>query len=132
MSRKPRVLVVDDEESIRFSFHCFLTEMGFDVDAVSNVEDAKDVLVVQEFEVAVIDKTFPEGQDGMDLISHIKAVQPFCQPIIVSGYPLETTSGEGNKDGLFASLFKPVKQEELCVTVEKAAIKAQKDNPSYA
>lgn len=129
MSRKPRVLVVDDEESIRFSFHCFLTEMGFDVDVASNVEDAMDVLVEQEFDVAVIDKTFPEGQNGMDLISYIKRVQPFCQPIIVSGYPSETSSEEGNKDGLFASLYKPVRQEELCVVVEKAAMKALKDNP---
>ena len=129
MHRKPRILIVDDEESIRFSFHCFLTEMGFDVDVASNVEDAMDILVEQEFDVAVVDKTFPGGRSGIDLISHLKSVQPFCQPIIISGYPMETSNEE--EYNFFTSLYKPVRQEELCVAVEKAAIQALKVNPNH-
>ena len=67
-----KVLVVDDEESIRYSFRKFLADAGFDVVVVSHFTEAKTCLSANEFEVAVVDRILPEGQNGLNLIKHIE------------------------------------------------------------
>ena len=56
-----KVLVVDDEESIRFSYNKFLTEAGHDVVVASHLLDAKAILKKNEFDVAVIDRLLENG-----------------------------------------------------------------------
>ncbi len=120
-----KVLVVDDEESIRFSFQKFLTNAGFEVAAVSHPSEAKKILASNEFDVAVVDRIFPEGQDGLDLVKYIKDAQPFCQIILISAYPTFKSAAETLKYEAFAYLTKPVKREEICKVVGEAARKSR-------
>lgn len=121
MSQTPGVLVVDDEESIRFSLRKFLTDAGFDVTVASHPIDAKGILSAREFDVAVIDRILPDGQSGLNLIKYIKSVQPFCQTILISAYPSFKSAAESLRCKTFAYLTKPLKREEVCGVVDEAA-----------
>lgn len=125
MNRDAKVLVVDDEESIRITFQKFISDIGFHVETVSSIKDAKAALVDKKFDVAVIDYTFPGNQKGLDLIALINKVQPSCQPILVSGYPLNE-SEKGRDCRVFSYICKPLKKKELCSLVEQAAAKTKK------
>ena len=114
------VLVVDDEESIRFSFEFFLANFGYHVEVASNVEDAMALISEKKFDAAIIDNIFPHGQSGMELIAYLNDVQPLCQAVLVSGYQKYKSSSRGVVRRTFASLLKPVKQEDLLNTVNRA------------
>ncbi|MCP4691057.1 MAG: response regulator [Desulfobacterales bacterium] len=119
----PRILVVDDEDSIRFSFRKILSRAGYDVIVASHMIDAKAILPANEFDVAIIDRLL-ENYDGIDLMKHIKRVQPFCETILVSAYPTFKSASETLDLDAFAYLTKPVKKNELCEAVGAAAAKA--------
>ena len=111
MNRRYRILVVDDEESIRIGFKRFLTDMGFDVEVASNVEDAKAVLSEMQFDVAIIDNTFPQRQSGMELVAYLNSSLPFCKSVLISGYPIFQSQEEITDSGVFAFLFTGLKRK---------------------
>ncbi len=118
-----RILVVDDEDSIRFSFRKILSKAGYDVIVASHMIDAKAILPANEFDVAIIDRLL-ESYDGIELMKHIKTVQPYCETILVSAYPTFKSASETLKLNAFAYLTKPVKKDELCQAVGDAVLKA--------
>ena len=118
-----KIFVVDDEESIRFSFNRILTNAGHEVIAAGHSTDAKAILAVNEFDVAVIDRILMGGETGLELIKYIKEVQPSCETILISGYPTRKSAAEALQYETFAYLNKPVKKEELCRVVEEAVLK---------
>jgi len=129
-----KILVVDDEESIRFSFCKYLTNEKYEVDMAVGVSDAKTMLSVNEFDAAVIDRVLANGQNGLDLLQYIKNTQPSCETIIISAYPTFKSASETLQLDTFAYLTKPVKQKELCNVVKNAVEngKRKKDARQYA
>lgn len=120
-----RILVVDDEESIRFSFQKFLSNTGHEVTVAENTIDAKAILAGNEFDVAIIDRILKDGQNGLDLVKHIREIQPFCEPILISAYPSFRSAAETLQYETVAYLTKPVKQEEICRVVVEAACRSK-------
>lgn len=119
-----RVLIVDDEEKIRFSFKKILTDTGHDVVAASHLVDAKAILSCNEFDVAVIDRILGTS-NGLELVKHVREVQPFCEPIFISGYPSFESASETLQYDVFAYLTKPIRKKKLCQTVEDAVRKSK-------
>lgn len=114
-----RVLLVDDEESIRYSYRKFLTDAGYDVAVASRLEDAKALLFGNEFEVAIVDRLLG-ADNGLELVKHIREVQPFCEPILISGYPSFESASKTLQYDVFAYLTKPIYKKSLCETVDDA------------
>ncbi len=125
-----RILIVDDEENIRFSYKNILTAAGYEVDVAAHLIDARAILKANEFDVAIIDRILADGQNGIDIVKYIREVQPFCEPVMMSGYPTFGSAAETLQFEGFAYLTKPVKQKELCEVVAKAVSKnkAKKDS----
>ncbi len=128
-----RILVVDDEENIRFVFKKILTAAGYEVASAAHMIDARAIISANEFDVAVIDRILSDGQNGIDLVEYIRAAQPFCEPILMSGYQTSKSSAEALKFDTFAYLTKPVKPDQLCHIVAEAAgkSKAKKDSGQF-
>jgi len=116
-----RVLVVDDEEVIRFVFKKFLTDAGCEVAVAAHATDAKAILSNNEFDVAVVDRILPDGQGGIGLLKEIKMSQPSCEVIIMSGFPPPRSASETLEDDAFLYITKPVNMEEIVRVVEQAA-----------
>ncbi len=118
-----RVLVVDDEESIRFSLKKFLSDDGYEVCTASHTTDAKAIIADNEFDVAIVDRILAGGGSGIDIVRHIRDAQPFCEPIMISAYPSFTSASENLIYETFAYLTKPIKKDELCQKVKEAVEK---------
>jgi signal transduction histidine kinase len=114
------VLIVDDEENIRFSFASILMDEGYDVIKAGHLMDAKATLYSKQFDVALVDRLL-ESHNGMDLVEHIHKTQPFCTTILMSAFPDFQSASEGFKHRLFAYMQKPIKKDELCNIVGTAA-----------
>jgi len=131
---KSRVLVVDDEESIRDTFDVFLTESGYEVVIAQDGHSALNISEKQDFDVAVVDRILPDNMNGIEVIRDIKKQHPFCETILMSAYPSFESAAKILEHETVAYLTKPVQQEEICRVVGVAARKShlKKDQERYA
>ncbi len=118
-----KVLVVDDEEAIRFTFKKFLTDAGHLVWLAAHETDAKNILASTRFDVAVVDHILSDTNGGAQILKNIKKLQPLCQVIMMSGSPSFNIKSEITESDYYASLAKPIRKDVLCRMVAEAAEK---------
>lgn len=87
VAERPRLLFVDDEESIRATLPVLLEKHGFDVTTVPAVADALVQISVVSFEVLVADLNIHREGDGFLVITAMRRAQPRCKNFILTGYP---------------------------------------------
>jgi len=83
----PRVLVVEDDDSVRLMLHEGLHRDGFEVVLASNVRDALRLIATETFDVLVSDLHMPLAGDGFTLVSAMRHTHPDALTIVLSGYP---------------------------------------------
>jgi len=81
-----RVLIVDDEKTVRESFEACLKDYGFDTRAASNAIEALEILSAERYDVALIDMQLPE-MDGESLIVKAYELAPELRFLIHTGRP---------------------------------------------
>ncbi len=107
-----RVLIVDDEESIRFTFQAFLEDAGYQVDTASNQEEALAQIQPDVYDVVFLDILL--GRDsGMEVLRRSKDILSNCPVVMVTGAPDVSTASEAVRLGAFDYITKPVHQEDL-------------------
>ncbi len=121
MADTTRVLLVDDEDSMRYTLKRFLSDDGYDVVTASDCESALSLLNVGTFDVAVVDRLLPRNCTGLDIIKDLKKKNPLCQAIMISAYPSFESAAETIQQGVFAYLTKPVTRSSICAAVREAA-----------
>ena len=114
-----RVLVVDDERSIRTVLRAFLRKAGHDVDVAEDAKIAQDLLADGEYDVVVSDIVLP-GLSGVALLHAIREHAPDVQVIMMTGEPTVETAIETLRAGAFDYLAKPVSKEAIVRTVGHA------------
>ncbi|TKB24479.1 sigma-54-dependent Fis family transcriptional regulator [Desulfopila sp. IMCC35006] len=107
-----KILVVDDEESIRFTFRSFLTEEGYEIATAANYGEAVALMAHAKFDLLFID-IIMEGKTGIDLLRTIKTGNPNAQVIIITGAPSVDTATEALRLGALDYIVKPIRQNEL-------------------
>ena len=73
---RPRVLVVDDEPTLRLIQHRLLTNAGMDVVLAANGTEAQDALVRESFDLVISDLRMPGEMDGRDLLAWLAQERP--------------------------------------------------------
>lgn len=122
-SSRPRALVVDDDEGIRYSLHRCLTGADFEVLTASNLSEAKTCLLAARFDLSFIDLFLSEGESGLDLLPFLKEHQPVCEAILISGDPSFEPAVEATRNGVFACLAKPLSKETIREVAKQAVEK---------
>ena len=89
-SDKGRILVVDDEESIRFTFQSFLEEEGYGVDAAVDYDDAMRAIAAGRYDLLYVDIILG-GRTGIDLLRDVRQSHPEIEVILITGAPPSTT-----------------------------------------
>ncbi len=108
-----RILVVDDEESLRLTFKMFLSREGYGpVEVASTYEEAISLIDEKTFDLIISDIVL-EGNSGIDLLRHVKESGIKCPMVMVTGYPNIDTAAEAVRLGAFDYISKPVKKEGL-------------------
>jgi PAS domain S-box-containing protein len=107
-----RILLLDDEESIRFTLSRFLRSAGHTVVDVSSCSDALAKISGEDFDVVFADIILEDGT-GIDILREIKAKGLACPVIMITGDPGIETVTEAIHLGAFDYIPKPVKQDAL-------------------
>jgi signal transduction histidine kinase len=116
-----RVLLVDDEPSIRLTMAEFLKRAGYAVVVAADFESAT-LLGNLSFDVAVVDINLP-GRSGIELLSKINREDPYIPVIMITGEPNLSTIPEIVRAGAYDFIAKPVVKDVLLKAVERAAEK---------
>ena len=130
--RPSRILIVDDESSLRTALFRMLDRKGHSVLTASSVEEGKMLIQGdQTLDLALVDLNLPDG-DGIDLMSTIKLIHPSCQVVILTGHGTIETAVRATQKGAFHFIMKPFNMDELMSLVEKALShkKLQQENMS--
>jgi len=119
-----KVLIVDDEENIRFTFESFLTDEGYSVKTASNLSDGKKILAEEEFDLVFLDILL--GRDsGLEILREIKEKGIIAPVVMITGAPEVETAAEAVRYGAFDYIPKPVMQENL-LRVARMALEHKK------
>jgi putative nucleotidyltransferase with HDIG domain len=117
-----RVLIVDDEQSIRASLGTFAKNAGHAVSLARDAAEALDLLGKDPFDVVVTDIILPR-RTGVALLADIREAHPDVQVIMITGEPEVGTAAEAVRKGAFDYLSKPISREDITKTVFAAAEK---------
>jgi len=101
-----QILIIDDEADVCSFFRRLLTKKGYEVTTATNEPDALRVLAGTRFSVALVDLKLPDT-DGLTLLQAIKARQPACEVIIMTGYSTVKTAVTAMQQGAYEYLEKP-------------------------
>ena len=118
--KTPRVLVVDDESSLRTALFRVLDRKGFQVITANSVAEAQ--LLSQSdraLDLALVDLRLPDG-NGLDLLRFLRKTHPNCQVIMLTGFGTVADAVTATKEGAFHFLTKPFDIEEILGLVDKA------------
>lgn len=107
-----RILIVDDERSIRFTLTEFLRRDGHEVESAEDVEAALVLLAAGPWDVVVTDIVMP-GASGVDLLRHIRASYPEIQVVVMTGEPTVETASEAVRAGANDYLVKPISKSAI-------------------
>lgn len=114
MKPKPRVLVIDDEASIRNSLAPILEDEGFDVFTASDGPKGLDVIKTEMPDAVLLDIWMP-GMDGLEVLAEARKKYPDLQFIIMSGHGTIETAVKATKLGAFDFIEKPLSLEKVVI-----------------
>jgi PAS domain S-box-containing protein len=114
-----RILVVDDEESIRFTFDAFLTDAGYRIDTAPSLKVALSMAGNTAYDAVFLDILLGR-ESGMEMLRFMRENNPNCPVVMVTGAPEIATAAEAVRLGAFDYLTKPVHQDELLRIARRA------------
>jgi len=82
-----RVLIADDDDSVRFMLQAALERDGFEVVSVMNVTEALIRIASEKFDVLLSDLHMPHAGDGFTVVSAMRHTHPDAVTLVLSGYP---------------------------------------------
>ncbi len=118
-----RILVMDDEQSIRRMVDDALTQFGYEVISVEHGQAAIDVFSEtlesgNFFDAILLDLTIPGGMGGKEAIQHLRKLDPHVKAIVTSGYSDDPIMSDFQTYGFQGILVKPYKIVDLAKTLE--------------
>jgi len=114
-----RVLIIDDDESLRKVIGYMLEEAGYDVDRAASAEEGLRKLAERRPDLVLSDIKMPK-RDGIELLSDIKRADPTIPVVMLTAFASVETAVEAMKRGASDYLTKPIARDDLTVTVAKA------------
>lgn len=115
----PKILVVDDEQSIREMLEIFLQREGYDVKSVSDGEKALACCKKDFFDVVIADIKMPK-LDGMSLLHKVKELSPSTIFIMITAFASYETAKESMQEDAYDYITKPFEVEEIKTRINKA------------
>ena len=116
---KQRILVVDDEESIREFLEIMLTKEGYEVLLAEDGAKAVEVLKLKSVDMVISDLQMP-NMNGMELLKHVKTNYPTLVFMIITAFGTTETAVEAMKIGAYDYITKPFKIDEVRMNIANA------------
>ncbi len=117
MDNSKRILIVDDEKSIRLSLADELEDEGYTVDTAANGEEAFKLLEEKDFDLIITDLVM-ERIGGIEVLKKAKTLDPVISVLILTGYGNLETAIAALRLGADDYLLKPCEIDELLLRVK--------------
>ncbi len=116
---KPRILVVDDDKSVRLVLRNLLQDAGYEVTVSENFAAAQQTLNALTVDLIITDLVLPDG-DGIGLLKFTKERYPMVPVIVITGFATIESAVAALKAGAFDYVVKPFENEHLKGLVKNA------------
>jgi len=119
-----RILVIDDERSIRNTLKEILEYEKFEVDVAEDGFDGLEKIENSHFDVVLCDIKMPK-MDGIEVLAKIQEKDPDATVVMISGHGTIDTAVEAIKKGAFDFISKPLDLNRLLITIRNATDKTK-------
>jgi len=116
---KPKILIIDDDTSLRRVLEYNLQEAGYQVSAAASGEEGLRLFSEDTPALVITDMKMP-GMDGMQVLQNIKERSPETLVIMITAFGTVDIAVEAMKAGAYDYITKPFNRDELRLTVAKA------------
>jgi len=117
--KNQKILIADDEETIRLLLTRFLSKEGYEVYQAIDGFDALDKIKNHYYDMAILDLKMP-GINGMEVITKAKKINKDLAIIVITGYATLETAKAAIKQGCFEYITKPFDMEDVIAIVKRA------------
>ncbi|MBF0378209.1 MAG: response regulator [Desulfamplus sp.] len=114
-----KILVIDDEPSLREGARRILSKMDFEVFLAPKGEDGLEVIDKEPIAIVLLDMKMP-GMDGMEVLKRIMALDRGILVIVITGYATVETAIEAMQRGAYNFIPKPYQPDQLRIAVSRA------------
>ncbi len=122
INKNAKILIVDDETSIRLTFEMFLGREGYGpITTAATIDEALIAIASQDFDLIISDIVL-EGARGTDLLRKIRKTGIECPVVMITGFPNLDSAAEAVRYGAFDYISKPVNKETLLRFVRQALL----------
>jgi DNA-binding NtrC family response regulator len=117
---RPRLLVVDDEESICFSMSDYFSLHGYRVDTARELEEAEKLIEATEYKVVIQDLRLSETRnpDGLEIIKMIRGHNPQTRIVVLTAYGSTEMEDEARRCGADVFLRKPKPLSQVAQVIQ--------------
>ena len=126
MGGNARIIIIDDDESIRKILSTILQEEGYTVDTANTGKEGIRKTNDNCYDLALIDMRLPDIE-GIDLLLKIKDTTPRMRKIIITGFPTIQNAMEAVNRRADAFILKPFEVEKVLQTIREQLKKQEED-----
>jgi len=116
--KKPVILIIDDEESIRDSCSLIIIKAGLSAETAENGSEGLQKAQEIRPDLALIDLKMP-GISGMEVLGKLGEIDPYIIPVVITGYASIESAVEAMKKGAYDYLPKPFSPNELRMIIRR-------------
>lgn len=118
-SLKGRILVVEDEKSMREVLTMLLEEEGYDIVSVSDGQEGIELINDNIFDIVITDIKMPKA-DGFEVLRKVKEVLPETLVVMITAFATTESAIDAMKQGAYDYIHKPFKIDEIRLVIRKA------------
>jgi len=130
LDERARILIIDDDESIRKILSAILEDEGYSVETAENGKEALDKSDAKVYNLALIDVRLPDIE-GVTLLGKFKETVPRMRKIIITGFPTVQNAIEAVNNKADAYMLKPFEIGKILETI-KEQLKKQQEEKEYS
>jgi DNA-binding NtrC family response regulator len=130
LNNETRILIVDDDDTIRSTMKAILEDEGYEVDLAASGKEGIKKSKETSYNIALLDIRLPD-MEGVELLKLMKPAIPRTRRIMVTGYPSTQNAIEALNKNADAYLIKPVDIEKLLNTI-KDQLKLQEEEKNFS
>jgi len=129
LNTETRILIVDDDDTIRTTMKAILEDEGYTVDLAASGKEGVQKSIETSYNIALLDIRLPD-MEGVQLLKLMKPAVPRTRKIMVTGYPSTQNAIEALNKNADAYLIKPVDIEKLLKTIKEQLL-LQEDERNF-